>query len=130
MFKMSGCLILPFSGWSCDEKRVFIQYDMLSCIVHFGKNERNILFGYRNNPFCWRNLNILSLYFINPLSHVFVGPLSPGAALIVKSCDTNFSENIICITVKNVTISLWLWDYWKVVPNLKSELKKRIYIYI
>ena len=54
-------------------------------------------------------------------SHVLVGPLSPGAALIVKSCDTNFSANIICITVKNFIISLWLWDYLKVVPNLKSE---------
>ena len=56
-----------------------------------------------------------------PLAHVFVGPLSPGAALIVKSFDTNFSANIICITVKNFTISVWLWNYWKVFPNLKSE---------
>jgi len=55
------------------------------------------------------------------MTHVFVGPLSPGAALLVKSCDTNFSANIICITVKKFTISLWLWDYLKVVPNLKSE---------
>ena len=26
--------------------------------------------------------------------HVFVGPLSPGEALILKSCVTNFSANI------------------------------------
>ena len=32
--------------------------------------------------------------------HVFVGPLSQGAALIVKYCYTNFSANIIYIKVK------------------------------
>ena len=42
------------------------------------------------------------------MTHVFVGPLSPGAALIVKSCDTNFSANIIGITVEIFTIPLWL----------------------
>ena len=62
-------------------------------------------------------------------SQVSAGQLRPGAALIVKSCDTNFSANNICITVKFFTISLWLWDYWKVVPNLKS-IKKKSYIYI
>ena len=34
----------------------------------------------------WRLQEVL---YLDP--HVFVGPLSPGAALIVKSCDTNFS---------------------------------------
>ena len=52
---------------------------------------------------------------------MLVGPLSPGAALIVKSCYTNFSANIICITVINLTIFLWLWNYWKVVPIFKLE---------
>ena len=41
-------------------------------------------------------------------THVFVGPLSPGAALIVKSGDTNFSGNIICITLNIFTIYFWL----------------------
>ena len=50
-------------------------------------------------------------------AHLIVGPLSPGAARIVKYCDTNFSANIICITVEIFTIPLWLWDCWKVVPN-------------
>ena len=33
------------------------------------------------------------------LTHVFAGPLSPGAALIVKSCDANYLANIDCITM-------------------------------
>ena len=32
------------------------------------------------------NIQIGTIY----IPYVYVGPLSPGAALIVKSCDTNF----------------------------------------
>ena len=30
---------------------------------------------------------------LNTHAHIFAGPKSPGAALIVKSCGTNISEN-------------------------------------
>ena len=64
-------------------------------------------------------MNYVYIYFFvfkkKYLAHVFVGPLSPGAALIVEYCD--FSANIICITVEIFTTTLWLWVYWKVVPN-------------
>ena len=63
------------------------------------------------------SFHLLVCYIKKSVAHVFVGPLSPEAALIVKSCDTIFSANIFCITVEIFTIPLWLWNYWKVVPN-------------
>ena len=54
-------------------------------------------------------------------SHVFAGPLIPGAALIVKYCVTNISANANCITMKCSTIYLWLYDYWKVVADTKLD---------
>ena len=68
--------------------------------------------------------SILSLVTWVPRTHVSVGPLSQGVALIIKSWYTNFSANIICITVEIICITveiftkpLLLWDYWTVVPN-------------
>ena len=74
-----------------------------------------------SHPSCPIKQNVASLQ-----AHVFVGPLSPGAALIVKSCKTNFSANIFCITVENFTIPLWLWDYWKVVPCRPHSHSKKV----
>ena len=47
---------------------------------------------------------------------MFAGPMSPGAPLIVTSCGTNISANVNCIT-----ISLWLYDFLKVVPDLQLD---------
>ena len=63
-------------------------------------------------------------FFLKPIlpsSHVFVGPLSPGVVLIVKSCGTNISANVNCIRMKLSTISMWLQDYWKVITNSQSD---------
>ena len=54
-------------------------------------------------------------------SHVCAGPLSPGVVLIVKSYGTNILAYVNCIRTKFSTISLWLLDCWKVVPDLKSD---------
>ena len=48
-------------------------------------------------------------------THVFAGPLSPGAALIVISCDTKLSAYINHITMKYLTYlygygTIWKWS--------------------
>ena len=51
----------------------------------------------------------------------FAGPLSQGVVLIVKSCVTNISANVDCITMKFSTTSIGPQNYWKIVPNLQSD---------
>ena len=52
---------------------------------------------------------------------MFKGPLSQGVVLIVKSCGTNISANVNSNTTKLSIKTLWLWEYWKVVPDLQSD---------
>ena len=49
---------------------------MLSCTVHLGERERNIIFGSRNIMFGWRNLHMLSLITLY-IPRTFHIPLSP-----------------------------------------------------
>ena len=62
-------VFLSFSGWSCDEKRVFTGYE-LSPPVNFGKKKRNIIFGQRNIMRGRRNLHILSFLFCICPKHI------------------------------------------------------------
>ena len=73
-------------------------------IIYLINKVKSLITNITNNK-CFP-LNYFQLKHVI-LTHVFVGPLSPGAALIVKSCDTNFSANIIFITVEIFTIPLW-----------------------
>ena len=55
------------------------------------------------------------------MAYVFAGPPSPGAALIVRSCDTNFSASVNCITIKFLLYLYVDRTIEKMVPNFKSE---------
>ena len=61
----------------------------------------NILFPNKNSTNACSQLISLKIRDLSNISaHVVVGPLSPGVVLIVKSCGTNFSANVNCMTMK------------------------------
>ena len=95
-------VILSFSGWSCDEMRVFLAYerrvlpayerrvfpayDKLSCTGNLDKNMRNMIFGWRIIISGHITIHILSLcfYYSQYISYFFVP--CPYVCFFHKSC--------------------------------------------
>ena len=124
--------VCPFSVYSeclCSDFEWRVQFSHLVVRLTLGRLQRqddSLSPQFTPNQSCntlYMHTKIFYILCYNLSSHVFAGSLSPGAALIVKSCDTNFSANISRITRKFSTLSLWLQDFWKVVPISKSFRK-------
>ena len=52
------------------------------------------MLGSLNKIFSFIYCFFLSHTHLNTHAHMFTGPMSPGAALIVRSCGTNISANV------------------------------------
>ena len=118
----SLCLILDLQTKIClffFFRAIFVQLQKMKKIMTNNKkktqNRIASSISMTSEP-CWKLIHLGVHFFLTmsfsewyPWSFTYVcGSTEPRSSLIVKSCGTNISANVNCITMKFSTISLWL----------------------